>query len=338
MIQVGSPYLRLIALTLLLSGLSSTATYLLRSVGQVRIPLIGSAVAFFANIFFNWVFIFGKFGAPRLELLGAAVGTLIARVLEFLIVFGHFIAKDEVFGFRPKHLLMSGRELRRQYVQYSIPVLVSDTLLGLSLSLVSIILGHVGSSISAANAIIGSVSQVTTVLNVGMAGAAAIVVGNTVGEGDYEKAKREGNTYVVLSFLFGLAVILPLLLVERPYVGLYNITEETRQITHSMMLITCATMPVQTIAYVTSKGILRGGGDTRFLLVADSSMVWFVSLPLGALASFVWHMSPAWIYFFLRVEFPLKGIICLVRFLKGKWIQVIEGTDSGKKMPDVRKA
>lgn len=337
-IQVGSPYLRLIALTLLLSGLSSTATYLLRSVGQVRIPLMGSAAAFFANIFFNWVFIFGKFGAPRLELLGAAVGTLIARVLEFFIVFGYFIAKDEVFGFRPKHLLMSGKELRRQYVQYSIPVLVSDTLLGLSLSLVSIILGHVGSSISAANAIIGSVSQVTTVLNVGMAGAAAIVVGNTVGEGDHEKAKREGNTYVVLSFLFGLAVILPLLLVERPYVGLYNITEETRQITHSMMLITCGMMPVQTIAYVTSKGILRGGGDTRFLLVADSSMVWFVSLPLGALASFVWHMSPAWIYFFLRVEFPLKGIICLVRFLKGKWIQVIEGTDGGKKMPDVRKA
>lgn len=327
-IRTGSPYLRLIALTLLLSGLSSTATYLLRSVGQVRIPLIGSAVAFFVNIFFNWVFIFGKFGAPRLELVGAAVGTLLARIFEFGIVFGYFIGKDDVFGFRLKHIFMSGKELYRQYVQYSIPVLVSDTLLGLSLSLVSIILGHVGSSISAANAIIGSISQVTTVLNVGMAGAAAIVVGNTIGEGDYDKAKREGNTYVVLSFLFGLAVILPLLLLERPYVSLYNITEETRQITHSMMLITCGMLPIQTIAYITSKGILRGGGDTRFLLVADSSMVWFVSLPLGALASFVWHMSPAWIYFFLRVEFPLKGIICLVRFLTGKWIKVIRGTEN----------
>lgn len=322
-IGFGGPYLRLIALTFLLSGLSSTATYLLRSVGQVKIPLIGSAVAFFANIFFNWIFIFGKFGAPRLELVGAAVGTLIARIFEFVIVFGYFILKDEVFGFRFSHLFMSGKKLRRQYVQYSIPVLISDTLLGLSLSLVSIIMGHVGSSISAANAIINSISQVTTVLNVGMAGAAAIVVGDTIGEGDIGKAKREGNAYVLLSFLLGVFVILPLLLLEQPYVGLYNITEETRQIAHSMMLITCFMMPVQTIAYITSKGILRGGGDTRFLLVADSSMVWFVSLPLGALASFVWHLSPAWIYFFLRVEFPLKGIICLIRFLSGKWIKVI---------------
>lgn len=326
-IRTGSPYLRLIAFTLLLSGLSSTATYLLRSVGEVRVPLIGSAVAFFVNIFFNWIFIFGKFGAPRLELLGAAVGTLIARIFEFLIVFGYFIAKDDVFGFRIRHLFVSASKLYRQYVQYSIPVLISDTLLGLSLSLVSIILGHVGSNISAASAIIGSITQVTTVLNVGMAGASAIVVGNTVGEGDYEKAKREGNAYVILSFFFGIVIILPLLLLERPYVGLYNIAEETRQITHSMMLITCATMPIQTVAYITSKGILRGGGDTRFLLFADSSMVWFVSLPLGALASFVWNMSPAWIYFFLRVEFPLKGILCMARYLTGKWIKVIKGAE-----------
>lgn len=326
-IRVGTPYLRLIALTLLLSGISSTVTYLLRSVGQVRVPLIGSAVAFTSNIFFNWVFIFGKFGAPRLELVGAAVGTVIARVLEFVIVFGYFIMKDSVFSFRMKHFLIRTASMHRQYARYSMPVLVSDTLLGLSLSLVSIILGHVGSSISAANAIINSVSQVTTVLNTGMAGASAIVVGNTIGGGDIEKAKRESNTYVVLSILFGFLVILPLLLVERPYVGLYNITEETRQITHGMMLVTCCTMPIQTMAYVTSKGILRGGGDTRFLLLADSSMVWFVSLPLGALASFVWHMSPTWIYFFLRVEFPLKGIICFIRFCTGKWIQVIPGQE-----------
>lgn len=326
-IVAGTPYLRLIAMTLLLSGISSTATYLLRSVGEVKVPLIGSAVAFAANIFFNWVFIFGKFGAPRMELVGAAVGTIIARIFEFLIVFGYFIMKDKAFAFRPSHLLISTKSMHHQYVQYSMPVLISDTLLGLSLSLVSIILGHVGSSISAANAIINSVSQVTTVLNAGMAGASAIVVGNTIGEGNIEKAKRESNTYVVLSVLFGIMVILPLLLLERPYVGLYNITEETRQIAHSMMLVTCGMMPIQTMAYVISKGILRGGGDTRFLLLADSSMVWFVSLPLGALASFVWHLSPTWIYFFLRVEFPLKGIICFIRFCTGKWIKIIKGQE-----------
>ena len=323
-VAAGTPYMRLIGLTFLLAGLSSTATYLLRSVGTVVIPLIGSAGAFFLNIFFNWVFIFGKLGAPRLELVGAAVGTVIARVFEFCFVFGYLIWRDDRFGFRLKHFFLSGGELWRPYFKFGLPVLISDTLLGVSLALTSVIMGHISEEISAAYAIVNSVVQVTCVLNVGMAGASAIVIGNTIGAGDIPRAKREGNTYVLLSLLFGLVIIIPLLLLERPYLSLYGIAGETRAMAHGMLLYgNCLWMPIQTNAYVVSKGILRGGGDTRFLLAADSSMVWFVSLPLGALAGLVWHLDPVLVYIFLRLEYPLKGIICLIRYLSGKWIKVI---------------
>lgn len=323
-IAVGAPYMRLIGTTFLLAGLSSTATYLMRSVGRVNIPLIGSAIAFVLNLFFNWVFIFGKLGAPRLELVGAAVGTVIARVFEFVFVFGYFILREKAFSFRPKHFALPGGELRRKYVKYSLPVLFSDMLLGLSLALTSVIYGHISAEISAAVSIANSLIQLITVLNVGMAGASAIVVGNTIGEGDIPRAKREGNTYILLSFLFGLVMILPLMLIEGPYTGLYSIQAGTASIVHDIMLCNYFMLPLQTIAYVISKGILRGGGDTRFLLLADSSCVWFISLPLGALAGFVWHLSPFWVYLLLRLEFPLKGIVCFIRYCTGKWIQEIK--------------
>ena len=326
----GTPYMRLIGITFFMAGLSSTASYLMRSVGEVQIPLIGSLVAFVLNLIFNWIFIFGKFGAPRMELIGAAVGTVIARTFEFCFVFGFFILREKNFKFRLKHFSLTEKKLAGQYRTYSIPVLISDTLLGLSLTLVTVIFGHVGEEISSANAIVNSVVQVTTVLNMGMSGAAAIVIGNTIGSGDLEKARREGNTYILISFLFGLLILAPLLLLEQPYFGMYNISDHTREIAHGMLLCSCCMIPIQTVAYVTSKGILRGGGDTRFLLLADSSMVWFVSLPLGALAAFVWNMSPVWIYFFLRVEFPLKGIICFIRYCSGRWIKVISGRDGLK--------
>ncbi len=322
----GAPYMRLIGATFLLSGLSSTATYLMRSVGKVRIPLIGSAVAFFLNIFFNWVFIFGKLGAPRLELLGAAVGTVIARVFEFLFVFGYFAVKEDSFGFRLRHFLLPGGALRRQYVKFSLPVLFSDTLLGLSLTLVSVIYGHISAEISAANSIAGSLVRLTTVLNSGMSGASAIVIGNTIGEGDRALAKRQGNTYILLSFLFGLVIIPPLLALTEPYMRLYAIQPETAQIARTMLRITFYMLPLQMVAFVISKGILRGGGDTRFLLLADSSCVWFISLPLGALAGFAWHLSPGWVYFLLNVEFPLKGIVCFIRYCTGRWIKEIRAS------------
>ena len=322
-ITVGSPYMRLIGLTFLLAGLTSTSTYLLRSVGNVRIPLIGSAVAFFLNLFFNWVFIFGRLGAPRLELVGAAVGTIIARAFEFCFVFGYFVLRDSRFGFRFRDFFLPGGELWRPYLKYGIPVLISDTLLGVSLTLNGVITGHLGEEMATASSIVNTLSQLTNVLSMGIAGAAAIVVGNTIGEGNLPQAKRESNTYILLSVALGLIIMVPLLLLEGPYFNMYTIKEQTRVMAHGMLLVNVLCLPLQNMANAISKGILRGGGDTRFLLFADSGAVWLISLPLGTLAAYVWHMSPVWVYFFLLVQYPLKGVICFIRYLSGKWIKVI---------------
>ncbi len=323
-IEVGTAYMRIIGVTFVMAGLSSTATYLLRSVGKVKIPLIGSAIAFVLNLFFNWVFIFGKFGAPRMEIVGAAVGTLIARAFEFLFVFGYFVFKDDRFSFRLRHLLLSSPVLWKQYVKYSVPVLISDTLLGLSLTLTFVIVGHMGEEFSAASSIVNSVVQVTYALNMAMGGASAIAIGNTIGSGDIPKAKREGNSYMLLSLLFGLVLIPILLLLEKPYLGFYNVTAETLKLCHGMLLVNCFFMPMQTNAYVSSKGILRGGGDTRFILLADSTLIWLLSLPLGALGGLVLGWNPVWVYAILRIEYPLKGVVCMIRYFSWKWIKEIK--------------
>lgn len=322
-ITVGSPYMRLIGVTFLLAGLSSTATYLLRSVGNVRVSLVSSAIAFVLNLFFNWVFIFGKLGAPKLELVGAAVGTIIARVFEFCLVFGYFVLRDKRFGFRLRHFLLSGGSLWRSYFKFGLPVLISDTLLGLSLTVSGMITGHVGEAAAAATSIVFNAIKLTDVLNVGMAGASAIVIGNTIGEGDIPRARREGNTYMLLSFLFGLAVIVPLILLERPYLSLYDVAPATLAMVHGMLVYNYIWMPVQTNAYVSSKGVLRGGGDTRFILVADSSLIWFFSIPVGAVAGLIFRADPVIVYIILRIQLPMKGFVCFFRYITGKWIKVI---------------
>ncbi len=322
-VTAGIPYLRAVGIIYFLVGVSSVCTYLLRSVGVVRIPMISSIGAFFLNLFFNWVFIFGKLGAPALGVVGAAIGTVIARVFEFCFIVGYFMWKDARIAFRLKHLALRSGALWRQYLKYAIPVLVSDTLLGLSLSLTNTVLGHVGEAVSAAAAITSSMIQIVTVLNTAVGTVSAIIIGNTIGEGDIPRAKREGNSYMILSFLFGLALIVPLLLLEGPYFSLYEISAETRAIAHGILMVNCCFLPFQTNAYASSKGVLRGGGDTRFIMVADSACIWLISLPLGALAAFLWGWPAVWIYICLRIQYPLKGIICFIRYASGKWIKEI---------------
>ena len=116
-VDYGSTYLLWLLPTYLCIGLSLTCTIVLRSVGQVRIPLLSSIFAFFVNIFFNWVFIFGHLGAPRMEIAGAALGTLIARLFELCFICGHFFFLDRKIGYRIRNLFMKCGSLVREYLR-----------------------------------------------------------------------------------------------------------------------------------------------------------------------------------------------------------------------------
>ena len=85
-IRLGTGYLQIIALTFVFTGISQCFNTVLRSVNRANEPLKVSVIAFFTNVFFNYIFIFGKFGAPALGVVGAAIGTLIARVLEIALL------------------------------------------------------------------------------------------------------------------------------------------------------------------------------------------------------------------------------------------------------------
>ena len=130
-ITLGIEYLRYSVVTYFLLGLSLTCTIVLRNVGQVHIPLFTSIAAFFINVGANYVFIFGKFGAPRMEVAGAAIGTLIARIFEFVVICGYLVFKDKEIGYKVKNLFEPVGNLWREYIRISIPVLISDGILAL---------------------------------------------------------------------------------------------------------------------------------------------------------------------------------------------------------------
>ncbi|MBQ4324116.1 MAG: MATE family efflux transporter, partial [Clostridia bacterium] len=191
-ITYGSAYLKWMIPTYLCTGLSLVCTIVLRSVGLVQIPLICSIIAFFVNVFSNWVFIFGKLGAPRMEIEGAALGTLIARLFELCFICGYFFFVDKRIRYRLKDLFMKCRDLVGEYFRVSFPVLISDGLLAIGNTAVSVVMGHIGEAFVAANTVTMVVQQLSSVLTQGISNASGIITGHTMGEGDYKKAYRQG--------------------------------------------------------------------------------------------------------------------------------------------------
>ena len=326
-ISNGIEYLKYSVVTYYLLGLSLTCTIVLRNVGQVRIPLYTSIAAFFINVGANYVFIFGKFGAPRMEVAGAAIGTLIARIFEFSMICGYLFLKDEEIGYRIKALFAPVGDLWREYIRISIPVLISDGILALGNNSVAMVIGRLGESFVAANAVTAVTQQLSSVMIQGFSQAGAIVTGYTLGEGDKEKAYRQGYAFLGLGIVFGLVAAGIILMISRPMIMAYNLSPQTQEIAKELMLSICIIVVFQATNSIMTKGVLRGGGDTKILMVADNIFLWVASVPLGILAGLVLHLPAFWIYFFLKIDQVLKAVWCVIRLRSGKWIKKIKSAE-----------
>ena len=280
-VAMGVLYLRISVPTFILHGITQTLTLTLRSIRDVKVPLAASIVSFFTNIFFNWVFIFGHFGAPEMQIAGAALGTVLARIVEFAIIAGYFFFRERHIQYRIRDLFCSVRDLIPVYFRFSVPVIFSDFLLGTGNSMVSVVIGHISTSFVAANSIVTMIQRLSSVMTQGVGQASAVLTGNRVGNGEVEKAVEEGRTMIVLSFLLGLVTGGIILLIGPAIINAYSIPAQTRDIAMQLLAAISLMVVFQSLQSVLTKGILRGGGDTRYCMIVDAGFLWLVSIPFG---------------------------------------------------------
>ena len=265
-ISLGVIYFKYSIATYFFLGLSLVCTIVLRSVGQVRMPLYVSIGAFFVNLVANYGLIFGRLGMPRMGIAGAALGTLIARVFEAGVICGYLFFFDRGIGFRLRHLFMKTGDLVGEYIRISIPVLVSDGILAIGNNTVAMVVGHLSMAFVAANAVTSVTQQMSNVLAQGVAQAGAIVTGQTLGEGERDKALSQGYTFLGMGLGLGLFAALVIRLISGPVIRAYSMSRETTEVARQLMDAIGFIMIFQSTNSIMTKGVLRGGGDTRMLM------------------------------------------------------------------------
>ena len=210
-IQAGASYFRWSIPCYWLLGFSLTCTIVLRSVGQVKLPLICSICAFFINVFFNYLFIFGAFGAPRMEVAGAALGTVIARVFEFCFICGYFLFVDKRVAYRLKHLTMKCRDLVGDYLRISIPCWSATHCWAWATTRWPWSWGGSAPPFVAANSITTVTQQLSTVFIQGISNASSIITGPHLGPGRVRQGPAPGlhlpGLGAVIGVLAGLLIM-----------------------------------------------------------------------------------------------------------------------------------
>jgi putative MATE family efflux protein len=293
----------------------------LRSVGDVKIALFTSVLTMSTKVLLNWILIFGNLGAQRLEIEGAAIATVVSRLVEVIIVVIYLLKVNTKIKFKLKTLLLPKLGMLKDYVRHGGPVFINEFIWGIGIAIVTVIVGRMGTEFTAANSIASLLNQFVTIVGVSMALAATTIIGNTVGAGEYDKARIYGTTLTIISFAVGFAAFGMVHALKIPMLSLYNISEQTllyaRQFIdiNAIMAIFICTIMMMLI------GVQRSGGDTKFVLIVDVIFLWTLAIPLGFLGGLQWGWAVPLVFFVLRCDEVLKFFCCLYRMKGGKWIK-----------------
>ena len=321
LIAEGVKYLRIICFTYPLFAVTNVLLCSLRGVETVRIGFLVSLTTLVINTCLNYILIYGHFGAPRLGVRGAAIATLAARAVECLVTILYVRFRDKKLSFRLADVFRLDKGIGRDYFRSGAPVILSNASWGIAMAIQTALLGHLGKTAVTANSIATTVFQILTVLSYGAASASAVLIGKTVGEGKLDKVRQYAKTMQLLFLLLGLATGAALVLCRDFVLSFYAITPESRSLALAFIAVLSVTVVGTSYQMAVLTGIVRGGGDTRFVLFNDLIFMWGVVLPSSALAAFVFHLPPLMVFICLKSDQILKCAVAAVKVNRGGWIR-----------------
>ncbi|GAB1484108.1 MATE family efflux transporter [Treponema sp.] len=324
-ISAGSVYLRGLAPSFIPFAVSFVFTLIMRSVEKVRLSIVATIISLSINVVLNACLIFGLGIFPRMGVAGAALATVIARYVEVLILVGSSYRLRYVFTGSFKELFNIKASSVRYFLLIALPVMVNELLWSLGITMQNVVFARTGTNAIAAFNITSTVSQLTWVAFIGLGNGAAVLIGKKIGQSDELQARSYAGLITRFMPLLAAAVALILIPLSWSLPYLFKVEPSVFHIINRMFIILALSYPFRAFNMAMIIGVCRAGGDTIFSVVYDVAVMWVITLPLAALASFLLG-APVWlVYLCVAMEDPLKMLLGVWRLRSGKWLHNVTG-------------
>ena len=320
-IAIGASYLAIAVLSYPFTAVTNTVVAMMRAVGQVKAPVVMSCIAILVNITFNYVLIFGHFGAPALGAAGAAAATLIARVVECIGILLVLWFTRSPLVCRVRELFGYSVPFLRQFAATASPVIANEFIWGLGTTIYSLAYGRMGDQAVAAITIATTIQDIVVVLFQGLSAATAVILGNEMGAGKLKRAEQYAKNFFLLQFLVTLAAMLVCYLIRDGVIGMYQITPQVARDVSLCLIVFILYMPAKMFNYVNVVGVLRSGGDTKMCLLIDTSGVWLIGIPMAFFGGLFLKLPIYLVYAMVMTEEVYKAVVGYIRYRQKKWLR-----------------
>ena len=316
-------YMTVMLFDMLPFAISQAYAGTLRETDETVLPMKAGIAAVLVNLVFNYILIYGKFGAPALGVVGAAIATVMSRFVEMgiIVIWTHtHKEKNRFIEEAYKHFEIPAELMKRMTIK-GLPLLANETLWAAGQAVMMQNYSIRGLTVIAAMNISSTISNVFNIVFIAMGSAIAILIGQELGAektGVMEDAYKMTFFAVICCMISG-----ALMLCVAPFFpDIYNTDHEVRSLATSFIMISACCMPMyafENATYFT----LRSGGKTFITFLFDSCFVWVFSIPLAYVLVHYTDMSITVLFLCCQMIELMKCLIGYVLVRKGIWINNI---------------
>lgn len=320
----GMRFLKIMLIGLVPFSINQAYTGTLRETGETVVPMKAGILAVFLNLVFDYVLIYGKFGAPALGVEGAAYATIIARFVEcgVIIYWTHSHSAKNIFiqnAYSSFHIPI---DLVKGTIIKGSPLLINELLWSSGMAFLMQCYSLRGLSVVAGYNISATISNLFNIVFIALGSAVAIIVGQLLGAGKLEEAMTTAIRLIFFSTACCIIVgcIMALL---APFIPLiYKTNDEVKYLATRFIRISALMMPIQAFLHATYFTI-RSGGKTIVTFFFDSFYMWVICIPLAYCLSRFTVLPVLLVYFICQSTDIVKCIIGFTLVRKGIWLQNI---------------
>ena len=293
----------------LFMGLMTIFGSILRATGDTKSPMKISVVVNIGNVVIDYILIFGLGPIPALGVLGTAIGTVLSRGLGCWLLYRKVQQSESPVD----HASLFNSGNYRPLVNLSIPATLERLVMRLGQVLYFGLIVSISAKTFAAHSIAGNIESFTYMPAYGLATAATTLVGNAVGAGESQQAKRYGYSAAKYGVIF-MSLLGVVLFFGAPFfASLFTSDQEAlRQIVIALRIDAFA-QPGLAISLITT-GALQGMGDTKSPLYSTAFGMWGIRVVGVIVLSKYLGLGIVGIWLSIAIDLYLRSLFLVYKF------------------------
>lgn len=294
---------------------------LFRAQGNSRISMLIAGLINIVNLIGNSVLIFGL----RLGVAGAALSSVFSRGVATVVITVLLLHPEHIVSLRRGGHFRPDNALIRRILQIGIPNGLENSLFQLGRILVVSMIALFGTTQIAANAVANNLDAVACIPGQAMNLAIITVVGQCIGAGDIEQARRMAKKLLKITYLIFAICCLATILATPLVLKIYSLSPEALALGKTLIFIHNFSAMVFWPLSFTMPNVLRAANDVRYPMVCSIASMMLLRLGSGYVLAVVFQMGAIGIWIAMVGDWLCRGILFTLRFASGRWLRFAPG-------------